>query len=175
MSNDPVIVFRRGGGSGSGILTDENVKVSDDDTTADHLDDKIVAGSGIALTVLNDGLNEQLSISATGIANDDEEVILDFSYTDVFPLDIYTFSDAGTISACRIVIETAFDGTGNLSVGHAGFPENIMMEMEVDQTIVASFEVTNNLDLPVTTTVQLYSDIAGATQGNGTVILRITR
>ena len=84
MSNDPVVIFRRGGSSDSGTGLDENVKVSDNDTTADHLDDKIVAGSGIALTVLNDGGNEQLRIAATGIAGDDEEVILDFAYDDCF-------------------------------------------------------------------------------------------
>lgn len=41
------------------------VKVSIDDTTAHRLDSKIVAGSNIALAVLNDGGDEQLEISST--------------------------------------------------------------------------------------------------------------
>ena len=48
--------------------TDELAKVSSDDTTAGYLEDKIVAGSNITITVLNDGLNESLEISAAATA-----------------------------------------------------------------------------------------------------------
>lgn len=40
------------------------VKISANDTTADYLDDKLVAGTGITLTENNDGNNETLTIAA---------------------------------------------------------------------------------------------------------------
>lgn len=46
--------------------TDELVKVSTNDTTADYLGNKLVAGTGVTLTVLNAGANEQIEISASG-------------------------------------------------------------------------------------------------------------
>lgn len=52
---------------GSGVQgQDVNVKISLDDTTPGFLEDKLVAGSGINVTVLNDGGNEQLEISTSG-------------------------------------------------------------------------------------------------------------
>lgn len=53
--------LRQGGGG-----SDENVKVSNNDTTAAKLTDKLVAGSGVTLTEQNDGGNETLEISADG-------------------------------------------------------------------------------------------------------------
>jgi hypothetical protein len=46
--------------------TDEAVKVSSNDTTSGFLGSKIVAGSNITVTELNDGGNETLEISSTG-------------------------------------------------------------------------------------------------------------
>ena len=51
------------GSSGSGAGTDELVKVSANDTTADHLINKLVAGTGpISLTETNDGGDENVTI-----------------------------------------------------------------------------------------------------------------
>lgn len=52
-----------GGGGGSGG-TDEKVKITNNDTTAEHLKDKLVAGTGITLTEQNDGGDESLKIDA---------------------------------------------------------------------------------------------------------------
>jgi len=49
--------------------SDDKVKVSANDTTADELDSKLVAGTGITLTENNDGGNETLTI-AQGTGND---------------------------------------------------------------------------------------------------------
>ena len=49
----------------SGTGTDEKVKVSSDDTTANYLENKIVAGNGVAITTLSGGGNETLSIAVT--------------------------------------------------------------------------------------------------------------
>ncbi len=46
--------------------TDQLVKVSANDTTADYLGTKLVAGTNITLNELNDGLNETLEIVAAG-------------------------------------------------------------------------------------------------------------
>lgn len=46
--------------------SDENVKVSSNDTTAGKLVDKLTEGPGVTLTELNDGADEDLEISAVG-------------------------------------------------------------------------------------------------------------
>lgn len=43
----------------------DKVKVSENDTTTAFLEDKLDAGSGISLSVLNEGVNEEISISNT--------------------------------------------------------------------------------------------------------------
>lgn len=54
----------------------KDLKVSTNDTTADFLEEKVVAGSGILLDVLNNGEDEQLQISFSGI-NESEHDGLD--------------------------------------------------------------------------------------------------
>lgn len=49
----------------TGEGTDEKVKISSNDTTADYLNGKLVAGTGISLTEGNDGGDETLTIAAT--------------------------------------------------------------------------------------------------------------
>ena len=59
--------------------TDWKVKVSSNDTTEGFLEDKIVAGSGILVSTLNDGANEDIQVmigSHTHVEND----ILDLSH-----------------------------------------------------------------------------------------------
>jgi hypothetical protein len=50
----------------SGTDNDEKVKVSSADTTADYLENKLTAGSGITLTKLNPGADEEIEITSTG-------------------------------------------------------------------------------------------------------------
>lgn len=66
---------------GVATSTDEKLKVSANDTTAAYLEDKIVAGDGVKLTVQNEGGNENIKIDADyteldhgqlqGLADDD--------------------------------------------------------------------------------------------------------
>jgi hypothetical protein len=49
-----------------GSVADDFVKVSSDDTTSNYLENKLVAGSNIAVAVLNPGADETVQISATG-------------------------------------------------------------------------------------------------------------
>jgi len=46
-------------------LTDEQIKISSNDTTRSYLYDKLVAGNDITITVNNEGANETLTISTT--------------------------------------------------------------------------------------------------------------
>jgi hypothetical protein len=64
LSNGDKYTFLISGGQQSSP-TDELVKVSNNDTTPGFLSEKLVAGSNITLTELNDGANETLEISAT--------------------------------------------------------------------------------------------------------------
>ena len=54
----------------SGSSTDEKVKVSQNDTTADYLGNKIIAGTGIVITELNNGSNENIQIATQGVSMD---------------------------------------------------------------------------------------------------------
>ena len=60
-----VIHWSDGTQTGFGLDT-KKVLVSTTDTTEGYLGDKIVAGAGVNVSVLNAGLNEQIEISATG-------------------------------------------------------------------------------------------------------------
>lgn len=51
------------------------LKVSSDDTTYGYLEDKLVAGTGVTLTVLNDGGNELLQIDTAGLSGTPTEVL----------------------------------------------------------------------------------------------------
>jgi hypothetical protein len=58
-------------GGGGGAATDELVKVSGDDTTAGYLGGKLVAGTGISLTELNGGADEDLQIAHAQVTSGD--------------------------------------------------------------------------------------------------------
>lgn len=57
-----------GGGSGG---PDEKVKASENDTTPGYLDQKLLAGSGVALVIVNPGDDEDVEISVSGADADD--------------------------------------------------------------------------------------------------------
>ena len=59
----------------SSVTLDYKGKVSSNDTTANFLENKIVAGSNITVTTLNDGSNETLQITATVPATIEEHAL----------------------------------------------------------------------------------------------------
>jgi hypothetical protein len=69
--------------------TDWKVKVSANDTTQGFLEDKIVAGSNINVTVLNEGANEDIQVAASGLSqtghthNEADIVDLDHDATSI--------------------------------------------------------------------------------------------
>lgn len=60
------ILLRGTPADGTGANDDFRVAVSDNDSTPGFLADKLAAGSGVTLTVLNDGANEQVEIGWDG-------------------------------------------------------------------------------------------------------------
>jgi|SRR3970282_1297671 len=64
------------------------VKISSDDTTEDFLENKLVAGTNISILTLNDGANEDLEISISG---------LEYSELENRPYRVITFGLPGTL------------------------------------------------------------------------------
>lgn len=105
----------------------------------------------------------------------DEEIRLDFSFSDSFPLLVYTFAVAGYVSGCQMSINTVFDGTGALTVGHSSDNDSIMETIDIDLTEVAIYEVVNDEFFSTPTAINIYSTLSGTTTGTATIILQITR
>lgn len=84
-----------------GASFDEKVKVSLDDTTSAFLEEKLTAGSGITLTVQNDGGNELLEIAAGQasqtpyalVCPQEIDVIYTSSVWEIVGLIFYRFAD----------------------------------------------------------------------------------
>jgi len=72
----------------SGTDNDEKVKASSTDTTANYLENKLTAGSGITLTKLNPGADEEIEIASTGGS------------------DTSIYTDNGTIGSGRVATLT---------------------------------------------------------------------
>lgn len=86
--------YASGGGGGS----DEKVKVSNVDLTTNFLNNKISAGSGISLNILNPGGNEQLEIASTGSGTIIPLSFVNYqalkSANNLVPAQIYLITDA---------------------------------------------------------------------------------
>lgn len=68
--------------------TDQLVKITSADTTANYLQPKLIAGTNISITKNNPGANETLTISSTGIISSDEKVKVSITDTSAgFLLD----------------------------------------------------------------------------------------
>lgn len=133
------------GGTGGG---DEKVKVSADDTTTSYLLSKLDAGTGIQLTELNPGANEQVRVTATTTldqAYDNGRTIT----ADAGPVEIR--NTGGLLLEGDLVLD---DGVGNspqlLFVGGSNddtfwiFLENNAAAAESDLIIKMPGGVTNN-------------------------------
>jgi hypothetical protein len=173
MPNDPIqICFSvPSGGSGDGT-----VKVTVNDTDAGFLSDKLTAGTGITLTVINPGGDEQLVISATGATSDVnmflEELV--FDYNSVFPLLVQNVHAGYFVHEVRLQVTTAFNGTVTLNVGSPGIVDRLMAATENDPTDVGAFSSWPQFEYAGDDIINLYGSVAGATQGAGllTVVSR---
>lgn len=104
------------------------VKVSANDTTADFLENKVVAGPGITIDVLNEGADEDLRISAGAIRKANVPVTTDLQFSGG-PVD---GSDGGFTAGPDDVGEWLFmfegwaDGTGGTGLLKYGLGKNAL-------------------------------------------------
>jgi len=112
-ANDRTIVTVTATSSG-GTSADEKVKVSSNDTTANYLASKLVAGSSITITENNNGSNETLTIAYSGVGSFPRVALLTFGGTlsgISNPFRLYNvFGQTVTISKVFIAANTAPTG-----------------------------------------------------------------
>lgn len=158
------------------IINGSFVNISDDDTTYNTLSEKLAEGDGINLTILNSGGNEQIEISVEGgSGSDDEEFIVNFNYLSSYPITICNVSPIGTVTSVRLSIDTIFDGTTSMSVGVAGNDDILMDTLDNNVNLSASYITSPYITLGNGELVRLYSSLIGTTQGEGRVIVNVTR
>lgn len=96
---DLVILESVLGGSGGGA-SDGKAKVSANDTLSNYLENKLVSGTGITLTVLNEGGNETIEITSTGggteFTDDTFRVIDDIDNTKKLALEVANLTTGTT-------------------------------------------------------------------------------
>ena len=158
------------------IVNGSFVNISDEDETYGTLSEKLVEGDGINLTVLNPGGDEQIEISTEGGGGaDDEEFIVDFDYLSTSPVTICTVSPAGTITKAKLVLDTVFDGTVDMTLGINGNDNILMDSIDIDPYYLASYVTYPDVELGDGEIVRLYFSTLATTQGAGRVIINITR
>ena len=112
---------------GSGVApTDEQVKVSSNDTTAGFLNGKLVSGTGISLVENNDGANETLTITNTD-PNVDQNLFETFT------------ADVGSTTADSVTDTLTVAGGTGVSTAIAGDTLTITNDApNVDQNLFAT-------------------------------------
>lgn len=157
--------------------TDISVKVSANDTTTGFLEDKIVAGTNITLTTLNDGANETLEISAAGGGGGSGDVVGPAGATDN-SLPRYDTATGKLIQDSGIIVDDSNNMTGVNDISPTGTVDgrdvaadgtaqdthiaNITTNPHaVDQTDVGLGNVdnTSDADKPVSTATQTALDL----------------
>lgn len=103
----------------------------------------------------------------------DDTILAAFDYTTSSPLSIVTLDDTYTMDRLRIVIDTIFDGTVSLTCGITGDTDSLQAADENDPTELGSYETWPGVEYAIGTTINLYLSVAGASQGEGRVILDI--
>lgn len=119
------------------VSSDEKAKVSADDTTSGYLEDKLVAGTGITLTVNNPAGNETITIDAStgGIYN--ERFTTD-GLTDTYTLSQTPVADSTAVylNGVRMALDIDYTVSGNdivfVSIPAAGaYTDNLTVDYNV--------------------------------------------
>lgn len=89
---------------------DEKVKVTSNDTTADYLFNKVVAGPNITIVEANDGGDEKLVISASAGAASVDDTITCVAGEDLLPRDaIYVNAEGLVFKAIAVPASSSFE------------------------------------------------------------------
>lgn len=139
--------------SGSG--TDEKTKVSSNDTTADYLENKLIAGNNIDISVVNDGGNEQVQISATasGIGDGDEKTKISANDTTA------NYLENKIVAGDNITITVLNDGSNetleiNSTASGSGFSSTNFQAVEAYNN--ANISINNSSLTPLTFNSEYY-------------------
>jgi hypothetical protein len=149
-----------------GSFRDEKAKVSAGDTTPGYLGSKIVAGTGIDLTVLNPGADETLEIAATGGSGDDEKAAVSANDTTPGYLNGKLVAGAGTT-----LTENNDGGDETLTISApyyhtvqgngADKPQRSKLDLSTAYPIVASVTDSPLSDKTVVTYIMDFSPTSG--------------
>ncbi len=145
---------------GGGSYIEGQVRVSSNDTNTDYLLPKLSAGTGITLTELNDGGDEQVEIKASGAVDDKKVMVssndttagyLEEKITSEGTIDITEVNDGGDED---LSLDVNYDGT---TIGKNGSSE---LEV-IDDGIVAA-KIGTDVDYSVISGNDAATDISGA-------------
>lgn len=119
------------------------VTISDTDTTAGTLSDKLVAGSNVTLTRLNPGGYEQFRIAAA--SNDPNKIVNGTSEVDIPNVDGNIYFQVGDVQAGVITSDSIYlgvqAGTGGISTeGNVGLGESAAVNLStgIRNTLIGS-------------------------------------
>lgn len=153
--------------------TDEKVKVSSDDTTTGYLSEKIIAGAGISLAVLDDSGYEQLQISFTGTSTGGGAGNIVVYDDNIFKVTgtAFSFNDGLFVHVTGSVAYIDWTGSAG-SQGEQGPPGDntlLIYDNEVFKVTGTALNFGSNLTVAVTGTTA-YIDGSG---GSGATILEV--
>lgn len=119
-------------------------------------------GSGVTSWVSLGGTADKITTDTTTIA-----------FGSASPVAMFTLPANALVISVQVFVDTAFDGTAQLSVGITGTTSKYMSTNENDLTEIATFEVEPNV-VPVGTTENLIITYTagGATIGAGRVVVQ---
>jgi hypothetical protein len=155
-------------------LAFDNLQAAGPPTPNDDVNDNYLPGS---MWVDKTGNTVYLCVDATAGAAvwvpSGGKFSLPFSFGDASPAVIGTVPANKIVTAVRIVITTAFNGTGaSLAVGSALDPDGLMDELGNDPAQVAEYESSPGTSFGLDTSVRLtISPGGGASAGAGVVFL----
>jgi hypothetical protein len=115
-----------------GVVDDKRVKVSVDDTTPGFLEEKVVQGDGVSISVLNPGANELLEVAASieTIFSVDQIVATNIltttasTYQDGFAGQTPNYVEAAVAGDYLVFFSTDISNSNNNGQGEIGLAKN---------------------------------------------------